>query len=602
MNYCIIMPRLARDNNASYAFPVGIAYVSSSLKATKRNVITYNLNYKDGTTEELLRNLIQEHDIDVIASGGLTFQYPELREIFELSKKIKPDITTWVGGGIITASPIPAMEALEYADYGMIGEGEITICELAEAMEGKRTFESVDGLIYRKSDTNKWHITNPRQEIQDLDSIPFPDYEGFEYEKLLDKANFELSGEDCGTVSFSRSCPFNCTFCFHPSGTKYRKRSLKSILEEIDYLIEKYHIKSLYLSDELFALRAEDFDAFCAAMIERKLEYMVALRVDMVNKDMIYKLKESGCRYVGFGLESADNTILQSMRKHITVEQIEIALDMCKQANLHAQGNFIFGDEAETVETYKNTLSWWKKHPEYTIKLGYITVYPGSILYKNAVKKGIIKDEVEFIRQGCPQINISKLTEEEYRKMMLEISIAINKGVDKLTDAQIEYSRSGLANIHASCPHCGHKNVWHDREVFRPISKMMCENCKSLIDAYTVEYIDKEVFEKNFKKISSYRTGMWGIINPVEALYEYMPEAWKQDFYLIDSANKKQGLELHGKTIYSPDIVEEKQLELIIITFTSVSSASICQMIQDKYPSVKRILFIGDFLDPNINL
>ena len=79
MNYCIIMPRLARDNNASYAFPVGIAYVSSSLKATKRNVITYNLNYKDGTTEELLRNLIQEHDIDVIASGGLTFQYTAVR-------------------------------------------------------------------------------------------------------------------------------------------------------------------------------------------------------------------------------------------------------------------------------------------------------------------------------------------------------------------------------------------------------------------------------------------------------------------------------------------------------------------------------------------
>lgn len=602
MNYCIVMPRLARDNDASYAFPIGMAYVSSALKATKRNVITYNLNYKEGTTEELLKELIEKHDIDVIASGGLTIQYPELREIFELSKKIKPNITTWVGGGIITASPLPAMEALEYADYGMIGEGEITICELAEAMEGKRTFESVDGLIYKDAEHNKWHITKPRQEIQDLDSIPFPDYEGFEYEQLLDKANFELSGEDCGMVSFSRSCPFNCTFCFHPSGSKYRKRSLESILKEVDYLIDRYDIKSLYISDELFALRTEDFDAFCTAMKDRGLTYMIALRVDMVNPDMIQKLKESGCRYVGFGLESADNTILASMRKHITVEQIDAALTMCREANLHAQGNFIFGDEAETVETYHNTLTWWKQHPEYTIKLGYISVYPGSILYKNACKKGIIKDEVEFIRQGCPQINVSKLTEDEYRKMMLEISMAINKGTDKLPNGRVEYSRSGLANIYGSCPHCGHQNVWHDREVFRPVSKMTCENCKALIDAYTMDYIDKVTFIENFKKIASYRTGIWGVINPVEALYEYMPESWKEDFCLIDSATKKQGLDLHGKTIYSPDIIDDKQLELIIITFTSVSSGSIYRTIQEKYPSVKRILFIGDFLDPNLSL
>lgn len=602
MNYCIVIPRLARDDKASYPFPIGIAYVSAALKATGRHVITYNFNYKKATVAELLSKLIEEYQIDVIASGGLTTQYPELREIFETAKQIKPDIITWVGGGIITASPLPAMEALEYADYGMIGEGDITICELAEAMEGKRELASVDGLIYRDPAQTGWIITNPRKEVEDLDQLPIPDYEGFEYEQAINKANFELNAEHSGMVAFSRSCPFNCTFCFHPSGTKYRKRSLPNILKEVDYLIETYHIESLYITDELFALRKEELTAFCKAMQERNLTYMMALRVDLVNMEMLIQLKESGCYCIAFGLESADNSILESMNKHITIEQIEHALQMCRDIDLNTTGNFIFGDEAETVETYHNTLNWWYKHPQYAIKLGYIYVYPGSILYRNACRRGLISNEVEYIRQGCPQVNVSKLTDEEYRQMMLDISIAVNKGTEILSSGKVYYSQSGLATIEGQCPHCGHNTIWRDREIFRPLSKINCEHCKKIVDIYPIDYIDATLYRNNFYKISKYRTAMWGIISPVEVFYQAFPELWEQEFILVDSAIKKQGLELHGKTIYSPDIISEKDIELVIITFTSISAGSICSTIAEKYPNIKKILFLSDFLNPDLEL
>lgn len=603
MNYCIIMPKCVRDDNASYIFPVGIAYVSSALKESGRKVITYNLNYKKDSTRKILEQLITDNNLDVIASGGLTTQYPELREIFELAKEIKPDIITWVGGGIITASPIPAMEALEYADYGMIGEGEVTICELADAIEGNRTLESVDGLIYKdKSIENKWVITNPRKEISNLDSIAFPDYEGFEYGELIDKADFEMNGEQGGMVAFSRSCPFNCTFCFHSSGQKYRKRTLESILKEIDYLIEKYHIKSLFVYDELFALRNEEFNKFCIEMKKRNLKYTISLRVDMVNENMINMLKESGCSLVTFGLESADDRILKSMNKHITVKQIENALELCLKAELPVQGNFIFGDEAETKETYHNTIRWWKEHPEYLIRLGYISVFPGSILYRNACHKGIITDEVEYIRQGCPQINVSKMDENEYRKMMLDISIAINKGKEKIEEASITYSKVGLADLKGKCPNCGKFNIWKDREIFRPVGKLVCNHCKKMINIYPLDYVDVNSYLANFLKIRKYKVGLWGIVNSVQGLYEYMSEAWKEDFYLIDSSPKKQGIELHGKVIQSPDIIEQESLDLIVITFTSTAAGSIYRTILEKYPSVKKIMYLGDFLDPNLEL
>ena len=75
MNYCIVMPRLTDINEQSTQFPIGMAYVSSSLKQTGRNVITYNLTYKSGTTQELLLKLIQENNVDVFMTGGLTGQY-----------------------------------------------------------------------------------------------------------------------------------------------------------------------------------------------------------------------------------------------------------------------------------------------------------------------------------------------------------------------------------------------------------------------------------------------------------------------------------------------------------------------------------------------
>ena len=92
------------------------------------------------------------------------------------------------------------------------------------------------------------------------------------------------------------------------------------------------------------------------------------------------------------------------------------------------------------------------------------------------------------------------------------------------------------------------------------------------------------------------------MISPIEALYQTISDVWKEDFFLIDSAVKKQGLLLHGKVIEAPDVIMRENIEIVIITFTSVSAGSICRTVAEKYPYVKRILYLGDFLDPNLEL
>lgn len=436
MNYLIVMPILTEIFDQSYTFPLGIAYVSASLKQTGRNVITYNLNYKSGTIKENLEKVIREEQVDVIATGGLTAQYWQLERILTAAREVKPDVVTWVGGGIITSAPEAAMEALAIADYGMVGEGEATICELAEVAEGLRDPHSVKGLVFREN--GAWVVTEPRPELMDLDALPFPDYEGFSFGELLDKKPtdiYALNQGRFGMVSFGRSCPFNCTFCFHPSGTKYRKRSIDSVFEEIDYLIEHYHIKNIAVTDELFVRKMEDAKEFCRRITQRGIGYVISLRVDMVNREMLTLLRDSGCLSIGFGLESADNSILASMKKHITVEQIDDAMGLCCELGLNCMGNFIFGDQNETYETAMNTINWWKNHPQYRIAMHMIILYPGSELYRIAVARGIIQDQVAFIKNGCPITNVSKMSQDEYRSVELMTSVLNQGRTERLRDA-----------------------------------------------------------------------------------------------------------------------------------------------------------------------
>lgn len=600
MRYGIVMPKLTQNFDETYQFPIGMAYVSSSLKKFGKDVATYNLNYKEGEIQELVRRLVREKKLDVLATGGLTAHYWQLKEILDAARMEKPDIILAVGGGIITSSPIPAMEALEIADYGMIGEGEVTICELAEAIEGKRDIHTVDGLIF--SENGSWTVTSPRAEIMDLDSLPYPDYEGFEFDELLKKTPTDLFGfgkDRFGFLSLARSCPFNCTFCFHPSGTRYRRRSLESVFREIDYLIERFDIHNINITDELFLSKMDDVRWFCTEIKKRNIGFSISLRVDKINREMLELLRDHGCIQIGFGLESADNRVLASMNKRITVEQIDAALALCNEVGIKAQGNFIFGDEAETVETAENTIKWWREHPQYSIRTALIILYPGSVLYQNACKRGIIKDEVQFIKAGCPITNVSQMTDAEYRDMALTLSMLPQTRTDVLEDASAQYIGSGRVDFTARCPQCGQKTTWKTLEPFRIMSNLFCEHCGRMVHIVIADSIDHDA-EANFQLLRDHKVAIWPMTNVVEEMRRAAPGIMGDHVYFIDSAQMKQGAHFHEKVVQSPAVIAEEKIDTVFLTTSSMIATEIIETLK-QFPSVKNVFFAGDLFDPNFS-
>lgn len=418
LNVLYIIPRYRTYGmEGHYVMPMGILYVSAYVKRSGiANVYTLNLNHVSGEEYDILQSYITKNNIDFVGLGGLSGEYADIFRVVSFVRKIDHNVIIQVGGGIMTADPMVTMQAMPDVDFGIIGEGEQTSVELIDAIARGLDVTSVNGIIYR--DENGLRITNRRVEIDDLDTLPFPDYEGFNYAEYL-RLNPDLSddGKKYSQVSVigGRSCKYNCTFCFHPSGSKYRQRSLDSIFSEIDYLVKNYDISYIALREELFATDNERVRQFCERVSVYDFDWSIQLRIDSINQELVDLLKNTRCRYLFVGVESADDRVLKSMRKGITLAQIERALDMLRDAGLNTRSGVIFGDTVETFESAMFTLDWFKKnYTKYRMFVDIIIAFPGSVLYRRACDSGVIPNPVEFLKDGCPIVNVSKMNDKEF--------------------------------------------------------------------------------------------------------------------------------------------------------------------------------------------
>ncbi len=600
LNYLLVMPRLVQEIGDGYSFPLGIAYISSSMKKAGFKVRTLNLNHRPGKLADIISEEIKKNKIDVVATGGLSFQYNTVRDVIEAAKKVDNQIITIVGGGIITSDPEAAMEALEYSDYGVIGEGEITICELCRALEQGVRLPDIEGLIYK---TNKgYSITGQRKEIENIDSIPWPDYEGYELENFLSSSP-GISGLNRKNTVFmiaSRSCPYQCTFCFHSVGNKYRQRSLEGFFEELDYLVSRYHIEYICLADELFGHNFKRVKEFCERMQKYNIRWWAQFRVDNITPELLTVLKEGGCEVMSFGLESADNRVLKSMRKGTTLEQIERSLKLVYDAGISLEGAFIFGDIAETWESANNTLNWWRRHSEYKINLNLITVYPGSYLYKYACQEGVIKDRVKFLKQGCPQINVSKLTDREYGelvKIIMESPMALSKVLSQVEVSQIDY-KTGRLDITGICTACRHKNHWNNIKLFTT-NFLGCNNCaqkyNTVLPKELRENIDRNISRllEKFEKLA-----VWGINYNTADLFKHSKVLDKANIYPVDISQTKRKMDLYGKKIFPPQIINTEKIKVVIVSIP-VYFSQIEGQIKTNHPQVKKVIDICNLVDPD---
>lgn len=502
----MIIPKYVKSGEY-YEFYLGLAYISSYLKSSGFNVFCLNPNHSDKPLEKQISDCIQRYNIDVVCTGGMSFHYNEISKVLDIVKELNPKIKTIVGGAIVTSDPKLAMENMKI-DIGVIGEGEETVSELAKVLGSNGNIAEVKGIVYYDNIGNPV-MTGERMPISNLDSLPMPDYEGLDFRILMNSTLPNSSPpytifDDVrsGKIIASRSCPFSCTFCYHPLGKKYRQRSLDNVFQEINYLVKEYDINGLIIMDELFSSDKKRMYEFAKRIKPYNLKWMTQLRVSDVDKPVLRALKDSGLYLISYGIESLSDDILKSMKKGTSKVQIEKALRLTHEEKIGIQGYIIFGDPNETAYTSEESLNWWNNHKEYSINLGLLKAVPDSRVYRQALESGKIKNKLDHIRNNFPVINLTKMSDRKFQRICDFVNFfCFNKKYFMIGDVisskrQPEINGKKLYTVIVRCPICKeafeYKNMHQVMGKFTLYQEVFCKHC------YTRMRLDvRRSFHKN---------------------------------------------------------------------------------------------------------
>ena len=468
-------------------FPTGLGYLTSSLKQAGHTVVGFNPNNITGYVsapvmlkDTLAKCLKENKDAGLIGLTGLATDYAFLKDAIAIIRaNSKTPIV--LGGQIVTNDAEFIFENLK-PDYAVVGEGERLILSVIEDIQDMKT----NTRIFRNDD--------PRP----IDEIPFPDYTPFGIENMMDNYSdatrvlyrYSRPYPRVWGIVTARSCPFACTFCVHTHRPiPYRARSIENIMQEIKETYEKYHYNILLILDELFAVNKKRMREFCEAVLEGKTKYgwdfdwtfqtHASAALDL---ETLHLAKKAGCYMFSYGLESASPTVLESMNKKMKIEQVVEGIQLAKEAGIGYSANLIFGDPAETDETFRESYAFWVKYgKDAFIFLSKISPYPGSKIFDDCMERGLIKDKAQFYETiDRTFINMSQMSDLDFahRSEFLAVSERSWLMTNATATSKWEEDPEGIDSpltpfmgkhykIWALCPHCTIEIMFRQR-LLRP--------------------------------------------------------------------------------------------------------------------------------------
>lgn len=272
------------------------------------------------------------------------------------------------------------------ADFVIRGEPELVVEKLIGFLAGDAdlTLSEISGLSYREAGAIK---NNPSERITDLDRLPLPAYD------LLPMEKYSSNGyeEPFAIVMTSRGCPFNCTFCLKAMAPgPYIVRSIPKVMEELEYLIKNFQIKSIFFQDWEFFIDSRRVEQICQEILARGLKFSWganARATDIVrSRNLMPLLKQAGCVAINMGLESASDRVLQKINKQIGKADLQQAVDILKSNNLAGGLYMLLNAPGETWKTIRETQDFVAKNKLRVRPFLKPIPYPGTILFEELKK------------------------------------------------------------------------------------------------------------------------------------------------------------------------------------------------------------------------
>jgi len=396
--------------------PLGLAFLAGVTR--REGYETYIVDAEVlGLTPEGASEAIMLHNPDVVGFTAVTISVHHAATVARLIKNIDNKVITLVGGHHISAVPIETMKLFSEFDIGVLGEGEVTIVELLDALKNGRNLKDVKGLILREGDD--FYLTGKRERLKELDSLPLPAWD------LLPKIS-EYYCPPVHTVKklpatnlvTSRGCPGQCVFCartvYENKGTYF---TAARVMEMIKDLYHNYGIREIQFRDDNFTVFRKRLLELCENLKEARLDlaWSCTGRVDTVTPETLKAMKEAGCWQIWYGIESGSQRILDLVQKGTTIEGIREAVGWTRDAGINPCGFFIIGHPGETKESINETIAFAVNLDLAECHASFMTPFPGSELYITYEKYGAFENDWKRLNGWTPMFVPYGLTKEEMK-------------------------------------------------------------------------------------------------------------------------------------------------------------------------------------------
>lgn len=425
------------DYPTSYP-PYGSLYIGTYLEDNGYEVLVVN-NDLDRESNDLLVQKIRDFNPTIIGiSAIVSNSYKYVKKLTFTIRENFPNAFMIIGGQLSYAANVVLDNTP--IDVVVIGEGENTMIALCEYLEGNIELKNVRGIAYKDKNGEKIY-TEQVVQVSNIDELSIPKYDLINMDKYLlsreerfgqfdiqDPRFHEEHRKDkkAFTIMTGRGCQAKCTFCCR--GVRgLRKHSPDFILDNMEFLVNKYNVGFFTFGDESFVSSKKWVMSFVEKIKERKLDvmfYILGARVDIVDREMLTALKEVGCFMIEYGYETGSQRMLDMIEKRTTVaENFRTHMLTVKEIGLKTVPAFIINMPGETSETIAETIQFIKslEMDDLLFIVKYAQAQPGTPLYEYALLNDMITDEDKYL-SNIYEIHPGELSKAFENKVLFNFS------------------------------------------------------------------------------------------------------------------------------------------------------------------------------------
>ena len=388
--------------------PLGLLYLGASLEEKGVEVSVLDQAGQGFTVDQTVDWVLKQNP-DVLGFSTLTTSGITSAQTSEKVKQKNPNIKTVMGNHHATFNAERILKQYQSVDIVIRGEGEQTFSQLIDSLNKSKDLSKLKGITYRKGETIVSNEDQPL--IEDLDAVPFPDRKLLDVEYHCMIAGANAAPKKFTSVLSSRGCTYHCRFC-NCAGiarNKWRSRSAENTIKELCEL-ESEGYKQVLFVDDSFTLNPKRALEICRGIRKEKLDlqWICEGRVDNCSRELFQEMSKAGLKILYFGIESANQRILDYYHKTITPQKSENAVRTARKAGVDViVGSFVVGAPDETRAEIQNTINFAKRMPIDLPQFGVLAAYPGNDIWREMQTKGYINENEYWetgvsVSQVCP--------------------------------------------------------------------------------------------------------------------------------------------------------------------------------------------------------